>query len=133
MAEAQKMVKWMSIFPTHKIIVQGALLSKEVVAGRVIVKKTRGAKVLAFQDNEAEAPEDWTEFLDDSTGEVTGLKHALGYRNDFIEKDELLKGLRNKKARWADSFLERMNKRRMIVNPSLGELDKMDLLGLRPD
>ena len=52
--------------------------------------------------------------------------------HEFVEKELLVKGVKEKQP-WAMSFFSRMNTKRMIVTPALGEMDKMDLLGIKPD
>lgn len=127
-----KIVKLMSVYPTQGITLVGGELPKAIVAGKVVYGARVSGKRVAFVDNEAEVPEEWMEFTRESSGEPGGIRNTDGYRREFIEKDLLIKGLREK-APWAQDFFSRMNNRRMIVTPTLGEIDKMDLLGIKPD
>ena len=131
-ATEQKTVKLMSIYPTHGITLVGSQLPKAIVNGKVVFGQRVGGKRARFVNNEVEVPVEWMEFTSESTGEPAGLKHTEGYHTDFIEKDQLVRGLKEKKP-WAQDFLNRMNRRRMVVTPALGEIDKMDLLGIKPD
>jgi hypothetical protein len=129
---ASKVVKLVSIYPTHGITLQGSQLPKAIVHGKVVFGSRISGKRVAFDNNEAEVPEEWMEYTSDTTGLPAGLRHTEGYRNEFIEKDALVRGLKDK-APWASSFWDRMNRRRMVVTPALGELDKMEFLGIKPD
>jgi hypothetical protein len=129
---AAKVVKLMSIYPTHGITLQGSQLPKAIVNGKVVFGSRVGGKRVAFKDNEAEVPEEWMEYTSESTGMPAGIRHTHGYRSEFIEKDKLVRGLKDKTP-WALSFWDQMNRRRLVVTPALGELDKMEFLGIKPD
>ena len=133
-AETKKgqIVRLISVYPTQGITLVGGELPKAIVAGKVVYGARVSGKRVAFVDNEAEVPEEWMEFTRESSGEPGGIRNTEGYRREFIEKELLVKGVKEKKP-WAMDFFNRMNTKRMIVTPSLGEIDKMDLLGIKPD
>ena len=125
-------VDLISIYPSHKLIVVGGDLPKTVVNGKVVFGNRVGGKIAKFKDNEATVPAKWMEFTSETTGEVAGLKHTLGYGNEFVEKDKFVKDLKAKRP-WANSFLMRLNRKRAIITPSLPQMEKMDLFGVKPD
>jgi hypothetical protein len=131
-AEKEKTVKLVSIYPTHGITLQGSQLPKAIVNGKVVFGARVSGKRVAFRDNEAEVPDEWMEYTSESNGLPAGLRNTEGYKREFIEKDLLVRGLKEKKP-WAINFFAQMNRRRMVVTPALGEMDKMEFMGIKPD
>jgi acyl-coenzyme A synthetase/AMP-(fatty) acid ligase len=133
-AETKKgqIVRLISVCPTQGITLQGSELPKAIVNGKVVFGARVSGKRVAFVDNEADVPAEWMEYTSETTGLPAGIRHTEGYRNEFVEKELLVKGVKEKQP-WAMSFFSRMNTKRMIVTPALGEMDKMDLLGIKPD
>lgn len=127
-----KTVRLISVYPTQGISLQGSELPKAVVGGKVVYGARVSGKHVSFVDNEVDVPEEWMEFTRESSGEPGGIRNTDGYRSEFVEKELLVKGIKDKEP-WAMSFFSRMNTRRMIVTPALGEMDRMDLLGIKPD
>ena len=133
-AETKKgqIVRLISVYPTQGITLQGSELPKAIVNGKVVFGARVSGKRVAFVDNEADVPAEWMEYERESNGELGGIRHTEGYRREFVEKELLVKGVKEKQP-WALDFFSRMNTKRMIVTPALGEMDKMDLLGIKPD
>ena len=115
-----------SIYPTQGISLRGSYTPRAIVGGKVIVGTPIRGQRLDFVDNECDCPPNWLEFDDDEGGK-RGLKHTEGYMGDFVEKSKLVADLKIGK-QWAINFLERMNRRRMVVTPALGEVDRADMI-----
>ena len=142
--EKVKQITLMSVYHKHKIDLRGASVPVVISADNKVVRGTPiKAKYIQFEENEAKTAETWMEFVNDE-GEDAGLRHTEGYGSDFVEKEKLAKALRDtsvkldnptraqlkkkEDASWSLGFLKRMNYRRMIVTPVLGELEKMDII-----
>jgi len=123
-------VDMVSIFPRHGITIKGPDLPRAIVDGKVVFGQRKNGWRVQFDENIASVPSDWMEFTSTTTGLPAGLKHTLGYRIEFVEREELLQGLKDRKG-WAKDFLNRVNTRRIIGTPQLEPLDVLDLLGIR--
>lgn len=119
-------VKMISVYPKQGISLVGADLPKAIVNGKVIFGSRVKGKRVDFEDNEADVPVEYMEYISETTGEPAGIKHTHGYGRDFVEKDRFVSDLK-KKAPWAESFFQRMNRRRMIKRPPLAVMEKLDL------
>jgi acyl-coenzyme A synthetase/AMP-(fatty) acid ligase len=119
-------IKMISVYPSQGISLVGADLPKAVVNGRVVFGKRVSGKRVDFVENYADVPVEYMEFTSETTGEPAGIKHTNGYGQDFVEKDKFVADLK-KKLPWAESFFQRMNRRRSISTPALPPIEKIDL------
>jgi hypothetical protein len=119
-------IRMISVYPSQGISLVGADLPKAVVNGKVVFGKRVTGKRVDFVESFADVPAEYMEFVSETTGEPGGIRHTHGYGQDFVEKDKFVADLK-KKLPWAESFLQRMNRRRSISTPVLPALEKIDL------